>query len=231
MAKIRTGAVVGQISGSIAGTTFSRNRGGTYIRNRSIPSLATSDAAMNAKNRLALVSQRFQALTQAQRDAWTAFARQNTVTDVLGEQISLSGHGMHNRINARLEQAGDALLDDPPTLPPPDGLEDLSLEADIGDGDFQITFAPDADENQRVWVWTAVVSSAGVNYVQNLLKLTTVSDADADSPLDIESDTADRWGTLQVDQTVHVMAQLMDTRTGLVSGLRRTRATIIESTP
>ena len=37
MALIKTGPAVAVISGSVGGTVFSRNKGGAYMRNRSIP--------------------------------------------------------------------------------------------------------------------------------------------------------------------------------------------------
>lgn len=229
MAKIRPGGLVGQISGSIGGDTFSRNRGGSYVRTRAIPTKSTTTYAMQAKNRLAFASARWQSLTASERRAWENFATNRTITDRMGEQIALSGQQTYVSLNARLERSGDTLIDEPPARPSPDGFLDLDIAADIGAGDFQLTFSPEPDENQRVWVWAAVVHSAGIEYVQNLLKLVTISEAQATSPLEIQTDVEERFGELSAGQLIHVQAQLMDTRTGLVSGVRRARAVIEET--
>ena len=233
MAKIRPGGLVGQISGSVGGDTFSRNRGGPYIRNRAIPTVSTTDFAMAAKNRLGLASTRWQTLSDAQRNAWTNWATNRPITDRLGESITLSGQQAYILINARLEQAGDTLLDIPPTAGAPDGLLEISLTAEAANGDSAatVTFSPSLEANHRLWVWSALVASKGVNYVKNLLRLTTISDPEAASPLDILSGVTERHGPLAVGQVLHVQAQVFDTETGLVSGVRRARVEVTEASP
>lgn len=232
MAKIRPGGLVGQISGSVGGDTFSRNRGGPYVRTRAVPVTSTSDYAMAAKNRLGLASTRWQTLTEAERAAWTNWATNRPVTDRLGESITLSGQQAFITINARLEQAGDTLLDEPPTVGSPDGLLDLSVTAEdhTATAAAEVTFSPALEANHRLWVWSALVASQGVNYVQNLLRLSHITTAEATSPVDILSDVEARHGPLAAGQVLHVQCQVFDTNTGLVSGVRRARVTVVEST-
>jgi len=116
-----------QRSGSIGGSTYSRNRGGQYIRTRSIPTNPQTPRQIAVRNGLAQLSDRWQnILTQFQRDNWTVYASNTPVVNALGDQITLSGLNMYVRGNAPRLQAGVALVDDGPTLfglpDPPTGL-------------------------------------------------------------------------------------------------------------
>lgn len=113
MAIIIPGVAISQASGRVGGTIFSRNRGGAYIRNGSKPSVVTTPYAQTIKAILANFSAQWQDLTAEQREAWTEWATQNPITNRLGQQRTLSGHGAFVQINARLAAAGGASLTDP----------------------------------------------------------------------------------------------------------------------
>ena len=70
MAKYTPGPLVSQISGSTGGQTFSRNRGGQYVRARAVPITSTTFEALAAKARLGTASAAWQGLTDGQRTAW-----------------------------------------------------------------------------------------------------------------------------------------------------------------
>ena len=75
----------------------------------------------------------------------------------------------------------------------------------------------------------AVVNSAGINYVQNKLRLVGVSAAAETSPFDDQSLIETRFGSLVVGQTLHVEAAVVDTATGLLSGKLASRTVIIDT--
>jgi hypothetical protein len=93
-----TSTLLAAASGSLAGSTFSRNRGGQYIRRRAIPSNPNSEAQGIARENLATaVSYWTNQLTDAQRQAWATYAQATPVIDALGQQITLSGQQMFVR--------------------------------------------------------------------------------------------------------------------------------------
>ena len=69
----------------------------------------------------------------------------------------------------------------------------------------------------ELWILAAVVNSAGITYVRNLLRFIGVSAAAQASPLDIQTLVEDKFGTLIVGQTLHVRVSTYDTATGLLS--------------
>ena len=114
MAIIIPGAMVSQASGRIGGTIFSRNRGGAYVRNGSIPTTVTTRAAQSVKAILAAQSQAWGALDDEIKEQWREWATQNPVINRLGQSRTLSGHQAFVQINGRLVYAGFDALDSPP---------------------------------------------------------------------------------------------------------------------
>lgn len=109
--------ILTQASGSLAGTVFSRNRGGAYTRNRSKPvqpltplQVSVRLAVKQSANLYATV------LTNTQREGWAAFAASNPQPNGTGGTMTLSGIAMFNKVNVPLILSGGsgaAVLDSP----------------------------------------------------------------------------------------------------------------------
>lgn len=109
--------VVTQASGSIGGTTYSHNRGGMYRRARAIP--VNPATAFQAEVR-AVFSAASQAwltdLTNLQRAGWEDYAANVPVTNVLGDQVNLTGQQWFVAANSPRLQAASKF---PATSPLP----------------------------------------------------------------------------------------------------------------
>lgn len=117
MALIKTGGGVAQISGSIAGTTFSRNRFGAYARNRSLPVNPNTSSQQKVRSAVALLSGQWKnALSDAQRAAWSTYAENVSVLNRLGDVVNLTGFNMYVRTNTALVYNDLAEVDDAPTV-------------------------------------------------------------------------------------------------------------------
>lgn len=93
-----TSTIFAASSGSIAGATFSRNRGGQYVRRRAIPANPNSEAQGIARTNLAAaVSAWTNTLTAPQRTGWASYAQATPRIDPIGQQILLSGQQMFVR--------------------------------------------------------------------------------------------------------------------------------------
>jgi len=216
--KFTPGPVIAAASGSIGGTVFSHNRGGMYTRNRSIPIASSTTPALNAKQRLATASQAWQLLTDAQRASWASWALQNPVINALGFPRLLTGHQAYVGINARRASAGDVAITAPPIVPAPTGLLTIVQDGDIGTGDVDLTFtASPLGATEELYIEAAVTNSAGINNVNNLLRLVGFSAAAETSPFDNQALIEARLGTLIVGQKLHVRVSVYDNDTGLLS--------------
>lgn len=218
MALFLPGPTVAAVSGSVGGTTFSRNRGGMYMRNRSMPSNPQSSYQVNIRSILANLSANFASLTDAQQEAWRSYANQTPVTNALGARQTLTGHQAYIAINHRLLQAGASLLTLPPLGAAPGGLLTFSAAADASDGSCDLTFTatPIGADNQLV-VSGCVVRSAGIKYVRGFLKQLVISAKNQATALDVGPELILRFGTLQENDVVHLRASILDSTTGLLS--------------
>lgn len=118
MAIITLGGGVASISGSVAGTTFSRNRGGPYMRTRAIPTNPNTPAQQAVRSFLAQLAVLWTSLlTSTQREAWDTYALNVPLPNSQGEPRNVGGVGMYQRSNVTRLQAGLARVDDGPTIP------------------------------------------------------------------------------------------------------------------
>lgn len=116
MAIVTLGGGVASASGSIGGTTFSRNRGGPYMRNRSIPT--NPNTVQQAAVRAAvsqLTSLWNNTLTDTQREAWDTYAENVPLPNRLGEPRNVGGLAMYVRSNVPRLQAALTRVDAAPT--------------------------------------------------------------------------------------------------------------------
>ncbi len=227
--KFTPGPAIASASGSIGGTTFSRNRYGAYTRNRAIPVNPQTANQLAVRARLSNLSTAWGGLTVAQRLSWSEWARQNPIVDTLGQTQVLAGNAAYIQLNSRILAASAPAIDSPPIVTAPDSLLSITLDGDIGLGNFEIAFTPTPlGATESIWTMTAVTNSTGITYVTNLLRQVTISPVAQVSPLDNQIDIEARFGPLVVGQTVHQWVSVFDEDTGLLSA--PLRASIVVTT-
>lgn len=128
MALVKYGGGIVQMSGSIAGNTFARNRSGNYARARTKPVNPNNSSSMFARDRdennqniikstMATLTARWaRVLTAAQRTAWNLYAANLAMKNKLGETINLTGFNHYIRSNTFLMARGETLVDAGPTI-------------------------------------------------------------------------------------------------------------------
>lgn len=111
------GTIIGEASGSVASLTFSHNRGGQYIRQRSVPVNPNTVFQQLIRGYFAQLASRWvDSLTAPQRDSWETYAQAVPLPDSLGEPRVLNGMSMYQRCNTPRLQVGLARSDDAPTI-------------------------------------------------------------------------------------------------------------------
>lgn len=112
-----TSPVFSQASGSIAGITFSHNRGGMYTRARVTPTDPSTALQQIMRAAMGVLAPFWgQTLTQLQRDAWDLYADNVPWINPLGQTIFLTGQQHFLRINTVRIQIGLAILDTAPSI-------------------------------------------------------------------------------------------------------------------
>ncbi len=144
MALVKFGGGVVQMAGSIAGTTFARNRYGNYARARTKPTNPNTATQQVVRAIVTSLTQRWsQTLTALQRTAWNLYGSNVNMLNRLGETVQLSGFNHFIRSNSVRQRVGAPLVDDGPVifeLP----AADPTFAVTASEATQQITFAYDA---------------------------------------------------------------------------------------
>ena len=111
-----TSPIISAGSGSIAGLTASRNRGGLYFRARAVPTNPNTTQQQAVRQALAtLVDAWTTVLSPAQRAAWDVYAVNTPVFNRLGASIILTGQQFYIASNTPRIQASILRVDAAPT--------------------------------------------------------------------------------------------------------------------
>jgi len=133
-----TGTIATNLSGTLGGIVASRNRYGSYFRQHVIP----VDPATSLQNAIrtdftTLVNLWTNTLTSTLRDAWNTWAANTPFTDVIGNEIFITGQNAYIRSNVPRLQAGLARQDTAPILfnngNPPTSVQGILGGIGIGD--------------------------------------------------------------------------------------------------
>ena len=142
MALVKYGAGVVQASGSIGGTTFSRNRFGNYMRAKTKPVNPASAGQGEVRTSMSFLVEAWNAtLTAAQRIAWNSYGSAVAMKNRLGETIYLTGFNHFIRANSWLKRNAKTIIAAGPTalvLPEQDPV--FSIAASAASGDITITY-------------------------------------------------------------------------------------------
>jgi hypothetical protein len=133
--------LVSQGSGSVAGCTFSHNRFGNYIRNRTVPT--NPNSVMQGDIRTAfsnLATDWHMTLDDVARMGWDNFAANMPLIDSLGQTYFLTGFNWYIACNATRSYFGKAANSIAPVMFNMSPLQPITVTGDSASGDATITF-------------------------------------------------------------------------------------------
>lgn len=221
--KILYGTTVGSASGSVAGSTYSRNRYGAYIRNRTKPVKATSEAAINQKAIFGSISRLWKDISEENRSAWIEWAAGNPIIDSLGSSQILAPNVAFMRCNTVLAAFGMSTIESPPQYPGPQALIPTSITATSSPQALSMVLPESAlDANTGLQIYIAAPLSPSINYVEQMLKQVVRIDPEATSPVNLLAGYTSKFGAITSGQKIVVDVHAIDTRTGLKAPRSRT---------
>ena len=136
MALVKYGGGIVQMSGSIAGNTFARNRYGNYNRARTIPVNPNSSRQQSIRGVIINLAEEWhETLTDANRAAWEVYAAAVNMTNRLGETINLTGFNHFVRSNAARAYCGN-----------PGQIDQGPATLSLADTDETLVAAPQTDQ-------------------------------------------------------------------------------------
>ena len=99
-------SLITEASGSVAGTTYSRNKNGSYIRNKSVPVNRNTLAQQAARTIFSLVSSSWKGLNANDRASWENQIMNYPYVDSLGQTKYYTASQLYKSINNSLVQIG-----------------------------------------------------------------------------------------------------------------------------
>jgi len=192
-------------SGSVAGTTSSRNRFGQYRRTRAIPVNPDTGYQGPARAHFAEQSAAWRALTSTQRAGWAALGLLMTRTDSLGQTYSLTGLQAFVSVNALNLATGGAAVSDAPAIVTPDSLVTATITLTAAAFSIAYTVTPLA-ANTKLMAFCSPQRSAGRAFESDY-RLVQTSAAAAASPLNVFSAYQARLGTPVVGNRIFMALQ------------------------
>ena len=147
---IFTSPIISVGSGSVAGLTFSHNKGGNYIRARTIPTDPNTPEQQAIKSIVGNLAGLWNSqLTSAQRSDWNTYAANVPLLNSLGQSRTVSGIAMYIRSNTARLQSSLARKDAAPTVFTLGDFTNPSFGFDATNDEVDVTFdAVDAWANE-----------------------------------------------------------------------------------
>jgi hypothetical protein len=153
MANVKFGGGITEMSGSIAGTVFARNRFGAYCRPRTKPVNPKSDRQSAARGKMQLLADYWSSanMSDAERGAWTTYAAAIARKNRLGEVMHATGFNEFIGGNAARMAVGGTLIEaGPSSLVLPGADTTIAMTADAGTQLLTIAFDANQDWAKEV---------------------------------------------------------------------------------
>ena len=100
--------LLSEARGSVAGACFSRNSSGAYVRARVTPVNPNTIAQSKVRQKFSLLSNKWKALSVAQRDSWQTGRTNFPTTDSLGQVVILTAQQLYMSLNRNLQAIGSS---------------------------------------------------------------------------------------------------------------------------
>jgi hypothetical protein len=207
MAIFTPGAIVSEISGKIAATVYTRNRGGAVIRNRRTPINRRSVAQSLRRQGLGNLASSWRGLTQQQRDSWNQASGAFPYQNALAETKFLSGSQLYIQFNQNLLLLGASVVS---TAPGPFSFDTFSLGLTAVDQlDFNVAFTPSPlPANQNLAIYATPNLSPGIDAPNaSKFRFIGVIEATDTSPAALISEFSAVHGAPQVGQKIFIEAR------------------------
>lgn len=171
MALFKAGPLASEIRGSIGGTVFARNKGGLYMRARTVGINPQSVRQVAVRSVFGDLAQAWSnVLTDAQRAAWELYAANVPLINALGEPRNVSGQNMFIRSNALLIDTAQTQVNDAPTNFTVGPTLTPTFSLDAAADTFDITdlgaYSPDS-AGINVLVAMGTPQNGGVNFFKS----------------------------------------------------------------
>lgn len=194
--KVIYGNAVQDARGKNNGNVYSKNRYGAYIRTKVTPVNRRTSFQTAVRAAFSAFSTAWSAtLTEAERQAFSAFAALHAFTNIFGEKRFLDGKAMYIKLNGALSNAGLAAVTDPPADITTGTTGALTLTATVAAGGALTLTTNEADipVGAKINIYSTALQSNGKNFIKSELRFIS-SVASGASPYNIKAAWVSKFG-------------------------------------
>lgn len=229
MAKVIYGDIITDMRGSQGGTTYSRNRSGSYKKTKPIPTYRNTLAQQFTRGNLTEVASAWRGLTVSQRAGWDALAATIPLVNTLGETYFASGFNLHMNLNTSLLSIGEARISAAPVQPIIVPFTTFSVVCDASAQSVIATYTPTPVTAGLIMViYASQQQSPGVNASRNILAVVAVAAAAEASSFTFSAGYLAKYpAALVTGKAVFFEAKLIEDSTGFSSPTLRVRSIVV----
>lgn len=194
MAKIKYSALVSDMRNKLNGSVMSKNRYGSYVRNKVTPVNPQSLYQQFSRNLFGTASSAWRGLTSAQVTAWNEAAKDFPFTDIFGDVKHLSGQALFVQMNKNLQQVSQPIEEDAPS---PQEIPPLVVyQATYLAGELNLVVDPETvPTGFAALVYATPPVSTGISYLDNRYRyLSTFASGSNIQTRDLAPEYINRFG-------------------------------------
>ena len=225
MAKIKFGMMMTDASGKLGGQVFAKNRGGSYVRTKGIPTNPQSTFQTAVRNLFASISSGWSSLSSAARLSWNSSVGAYAKTDVFGDLRNPSGKALFQRLNQNLAISGQAQLSVCPQPLIVPGLIVNSVTLTVTSKEIAVETIGNV-EGSTVVFWGTPPVSNGTSFVKNDLRQLWYADGEEDGVYSDYTAYTNRFGAFVLGQNIFIGVRVVNTN-GQASPLQVVKATVV----
>lgn len=227
-ARVKYGAMITELKGSVGGQTFQSCRGGYILRSKPVSPKVRSSVQSLIRGLTGNLASSWRGLSQADRDSWDAVAPSYPHTDKFGDPATFIGYELYVRANFYLQLVGVAPIQ---TGLLPDILWDpvaLTITSSVATSTMDLNwFGGAVGAGMRLLVRLSRPLSAGRTYrASDLIVVGSVTSGTA-SPYDLWKSCQDAFGRDPIaGERFFASVQVVSASTGNVSQLYNASAIV-----
>lgn len=219
-------------SGSVAGTTYSRNRYGQYIRTRATPVNPNTSAQSLVRSRFTTVAQAWRNLLAVSRQNWESYAIAHPLVDSLGQSKVLTGAAQYQSTNLLRLAAGQSISSNVPAEPV-GALNAFVVVLSLDDTGPTRVFT--VSGNDQATGYKAIISasppqSVGNPYPARMTQIAVVDASAWSTPVSVNSGYGTVYGTFG-QQTLIVTRCVIVSDTGARLATSQLPTLVVDATP
>jgi len=209
MAKIKYSALVSDMRGKLNGSVMSKNRSGSYVRNKVTPSNPQTAAQMLIRGIFSEITKGWSQLSEVARQSWENSVEAFQATNIFGDVVKPSGKTLYQKLNQNLMISGQASVS---VCPAPAELPYAGLTSavfDVSEDELTINCSGDTS-NCKVLIFATAPMTQGTKFVKNKLRKIAVEDGNIAPDYMELANYQNKFGNLALNDNVYVGVRVVN---------------------